>query len=387
MPDRRVDILLVGGGVASVRCARTLRREGFDGSIVIVGAEPRAPYNRPPLSKEVLREDVALDLLAAEPDSWYGRRDIQLVTGTTVVRLDPDEGSAQLDDGSIIGFDRALLASGASVRRLAVPGGEEAYTLRTAGDAVRIRDAARTAGAEAPVVVVGGGFIGLEVASGLAALGLRPTVLEMAPLLWAGSLGTALSAWAVERLEAAGIAVRRTSRVDALERGAAIVAGERLAASFVVAGIGVTPADALGRVAGLLVDDGVVVDAGQRTSHPNVWAAGDVARLDGAPRVEHWHAARESGERAARSMLGAPDGEIPVPWVFSEVAGVAIDVVGATGPWDEERWSEDGRRALLYLRQDRLVGLASIGSAIDVAAARRWVTDGLTSAEVAERIA
>jgi 3-phenylpropionate/trans-cinnamate dioxygenase ferredoxin reductase subunit len=364
-------VLLIGGGVASVRCARTLRREGFDGRILLVGDEPTAPYNRPPLSKELLRDDLPDDLVLAEPERWYDRRGVELLLGRHLAGLDPGAREATLDDGARIGFDRCLLATGAEPRTLPVPGGEGALVLRTLDDARRLRSAAATAGPGAPVVVIGGSFIGIEVASSLRELGLQPTIVEMADVLWAGRLGGELAAWAANRLTDAAIGLRMGAAVDRIGDGA-WVAGEHLPGAFVVAGVGVRPRDALGREAGLEVDDGVVVDDAQRTSHPAVWAAGDVARR-GPLRIEHWHSAREAGERAARSMLGLPIAPAPEPWFFSEVAGASLDVVGMARTWDEERWVSDG--LLAHLENGRVVQLASIGSAMDPARMREVVAD------------
>jgi 3-phenylpropionate/trans-cinnamate dioxygenase ferredoxin reductase component len=373
--DRHVDVLLVGGGVAAARCARELRRGGFSGSIALVGDEGRLPYNRPPLSKELLRDDLPDDLLSAEPGTWYERRGIELRLGAGIGRIDLDARRAELDDGSTMGFERTLLATGAEVRRLPVPGGELALTLRTADDARRLRAAAMAAPGGAPVVVVGGGFIGLEVASGLAALGLRPIVLEMAPAAWGGALGTELATWAAGRLADAGVDLRLDTTVTRIEDGAVGIDGDRLEAAFVVAGIGVAPRVDLGARAGLRVDDGIVVDRGQRTSHAAAWAAGDVARVDGRPRIEHWHAAREAGERAARSMIGAPVEDPPVPWVFSEIGGTALDVFGVADAPEEERWVRR-ESVLALLDDDVLVGLAVIGSSLEPAVARRLVAEG-----------
>lgn len=379
--DRALDVLLVGGGVASVRCARTLRRRGFDGSILLVGAEDRAPYNRPPLSKELLRADLPDELLAAESADWYARRSIDLQIGARVVALELTARRAMLEDGASVFFDRCLLATGAELRPLRVPGAEAALMLRTASDARRIRAAAIAAPRGAPVVVIGGGFIGLEVASGLAAMGLRPTVTEMASSLWGGAMGANLAAWAADRLAAAGIELRLEAAVTRLAEGDAWVGEERLPADFVVAGIGVAPRVELALQAGLATADGVLVDGEQRTSHPSVWAAGDVAGVDGR-RVEHWHAAREGGERAAHSMLGIPVPPAPPPWVFSEVAGATLDVIGGLDGWDEERWLVDGR-LIAYLAAGRVVGLASIDGALPAEAGRQLVAAGASIAEVA----
>lgn len=367
------DVLLIGGGVASVRCARTLRREGLDGRIVLVGDEAVPPYNRPPLSKELLREALPDDLVLAEPETWYGRRRIDLMTGRTVATLDPDAGAATFDDGAVIGFERCLIATGAEPRTLSVPGGEHAHLLRTLADARRLRAAAVEAAPGSPVAVVGGGFIGLEVATSLATLGLRPTVLELGDRLWSGSLGTELSAWATGALDTIGVTIRLGAGVTRVEPGAAWIGDERVEAAFVVAGIGVRPRVALAEAAGLAADDGIVTDGENRTSHARIWAAGDVARRAGT-RIEHWHAAREGGERAARSMLGLDVGPDPAPWVFSEVGGHTLDVIGAVDAWTEERWVEPG--VLAYLDGQRLVGLAIVDAAQPVERARERVGRG-----------
>ena len=381
--DRAVDVLMVGGGVASARCARTLRRNGFDGSLLVVGAEARAPYNRPPLSKELLRLDLSDELLAAEPQSWYERRSVELLIGATIERIDPDDRLASLAGGGTIRFERALIATGAEVRLLAIPGADGSITLRTADDAARLRRTAVTAGPDAPVVVVGGGFIGLEVASSLAWLGLRPTVVELAPTLWGGTLGIELAAWATARLTDVGVGLRLGARTTRLADGAAWIDDERLPAAFVVVGVGVRPRTELAEAAGIRTDDGVVVDAGQRTSHPAVWAAGDVARMEGRPRIEHWHAAREAGERAALSMLGQPLPPLPAPWVFSEIGGMTLDLIGATEGWEEEVWLDGARSILAYLRGNQVVGLAGTEGAVAPDLGRRLVEAGATREEAA----
>ena len=350
-----------------------MRKEGFGGTILLVGDEATVPYNRPPLSKELLREDLPDDLVLAEPERWYERRGVDLLLGRRVTTVDPDAKEATLDDGTRIRFERCLLATGAEPRSLPVPGGENVILLRTLTDARRLRASAVAAGPGAPVVVIGGSFIGIEAASSLRTLGLQPTIVEQADRLWSGRLGTELASWAADRLAGAEIAVRLGARVDRIGDGGVSVDGGHLPAAFVVAGVGVRPRDELGRDAGLQVGDGVVVDAEQRTSHPAMWAAGDVAR-HGPVRIEHWHAAREGGERAAHSMLGQTAAPPPEPWFFSEVAGTSLDVVGVAPAWDEERWVTDG--LLAYLREGSIVQLASIGSAMDASRMREVVASG-----------
>ncbi len=373
--ERSIDVLLVGGGVAAVRCARTLRRRQFDGSILLVGDEPAIPYNRPPLSKELLRDDLPDALVAAEPASWYERRGIELRTGVSVEAIDPTGRRATLSDGSIVRYERCLLATGATPRHLPVPGGHRALLLRTLGDARRLRDAAVLAGRGAPVVVIGAGFIGVEIASGLASLGLQPTVVEVGERLWSGRLGDALPGWAEDRLRGAGVSLRFGSTVSGIDDQAVWIGSVRLPAALVVAGIGVRPRDDLARDAGLEVADGIVVDAGHRTSDARIWAAGDVARR-GPRRVEHWHAAREGGQRAALGMLGLPLDDAPVPWVFTEVAGAAVDVVGDATTWDAERWLTHGA-VLAMVASGRVVQMVAVESALPAERMREIVAAGI----------
>ncbi len=377
-----IDVLLIGGGVASVRCARTLRRHGFEGSLLIVGAEPEPPYNRPPLSKELLRDDLDDELVLAEPRAWYERRRIGLQTDVLVEDLDLSQRRATLGDSSVISFDRCLIATGAEPIRLQVPGAEHGMLLRTLADARRLRNRAVEAPAGSRVIVVGGGFIGVEVASGLAALGLRPLVVAQKSALWSRSLGSELAAWAGARLAAAGVEVRLDASVTKLESDSASIGAERIEAAFTVVGVGVRPRVELARSAGLSEEDGIVTDAAQRTSHSSVWAAGDVARSAGS-RVEHWHSARQSGERAALSMLGLPVPPPPPPWIFTEVGGATVDVVGSVSDSDEERWIRQDA-VLAYLAGEQVVGLAIIGSALDPGTARELIAAN-ASAQIVEQ--
>jgi NADPH-dependent 2,4-dienoyl-CoA reductase/sulfur reductase-like enzyme len=377
MDARHVDVLLVGGGVASARCARTLRRQGYGGTILLVGDEETPPYNRPPLSKELLREDLPTELTLAEPMSWYERRGVELRLDTRVSAIDPDARTATLADGARIAFGQLLLATGAEPRRPPLPGAEHVRLLRTLPDAVALREAA-VAGASA--VVIGGGFIGVEVASSLAARRMSVTVLERSPALWAGTLGEQLSAWAVERLGEAGVTVRLSTPVSSITREGVAIADETLVADLAVAGVGVEPRIELARGAGLDVDDGVLVDDGQRSSAPGVFAAGDMARPRDGVRVEHWHAARESGERAALAMLDQPVAAARAPWIFSEVAGATVDVVGLAASWDDAL-TRDGVHA--YLSGGRVVQVAIIDGAVEVEAARRLVEEEGTGQQLA----
>jgi NADPH-dependent 2,4-dienoyl-CoA reductase/sulfur reductase-like enzyme len=368
MEPRHVDALLIGGGVAAARCARTLRRRGFDGSILIVCEEPWAPYNRPPLTKELLRLDLPRELIFAEPPEWYERHGVELRTGVPAVALDPESRLVELADGSRLGFTHCLLATGAAPRRPPIPGAERAMLLRTVDDAEALR-ARATAGSRA--VVLGGGFIGVEVAGSLAERGVHVTLLELSDALWGGTLGPEVSSWAAGRLKAVGVDVRlRTAATGIEDELAVMTASQRLAADFVLAGVGVSPRVELAERAGLAVDNGVVVDESRRTSAAAVFAAGDMARPSDGPRVEHWHAAREAGEAAALGMLGQPPQSRRAPWVFAEFAGAKLDVVGWAAAWDEIVVREG---LYAYVVGGRVTQLAILDGAVPVEAARAFV--------------
>ncbi len=367
------DVLLIGGGVAAVRCARTLRRRGFAGSILLVGDEPMLPYNRPPLSKELLRDDLPDELVLAEPESWYERRLVDLRLGTRVERLEAADRRAVLDDGTVVAFGQCLLATGAEPRRLPIPGADRALVLRTIADARRL-GAAATPGKAA--VIVGGGFIGVEVASSLAARGVRVVIAELADALWGGAFGADLSSWARARLEDAGVVVRTGAAATAIDEHGIHLGDERIDAGVVLVAAGVTPRTELAAEAGLDVDEGIVTDALHRTSAPSVFAAGDVARVAGA-RVEHWHAAREGGERTALAMVGEPIPAARAPWVFSEVAGHQLDVVGsATDANQIRRIGDDERFALAYVSGNVVEQVAIVDAAVPVDEARALVERG-----------
>jgi 3-phenylpropionate/trans-cinnamate dioxygenase ferredoxin reductase component len=369
-PTDRVDVLMIGGGVASVRCARTLRRHGFAGSILLVGDEPVHPYNRPPLSKELLRDDLPDELVLAEPETWYARRDVGVRLDTSVVHLDSVERTAEMQDGYRVTFGHCLLATGAEPRRPPIPGAELGMVLRTLADAHRLGAAA---GPGTRTVIIGGGFIGVEVASSLASRGARVLVAELADELWGGSLGTELSAWARERLAEAGVTVMTRTAATAIEDRGVRLGADLVEADLVLLAVGVTPRIGLAAAAGLEVDDGVVTDRQHRTSAPSIFAAGDVARVAGV-RVEHWHAAREGGERAALAMLGEAVPASPAPWIFSEVAGHQLDVVGsAPAAIDVRRIGDDRRFVLAYVSDGVVRQIAIVNAAVPVEEARALV--------------
>lgn len=376
MAESRVDVLLVGGGVASVRCARALRRLHFDGSILLVGEEGHLPYNRPPLSKEMLRDDVSLALLEAEGAAWYERRGIELRLGTPVTSIDRDRGIALLADGTSIGFGRLLLATGAVPRRPRIAGAERSLSLRTVDDALALRAAV---GSRSRVVIVGGGFIGVEVAASLAAIGAHVTVVELGDRLWGGSLGPALSAWAADALIRMGVALRMGSAITAISEAHVSIGDEQVGSDVVLVSVGVQPREELARDAGLACDNGIMTDAAHRTADARIFAAGDVASVAGL-RVEHWHAAREGGERAAAAMLGRELDARRAPWIFSDFGERHLDVVGDASAAERSEVIGDLDRGpglvAWFDGAGRALQLAVADGAIDVEQARGLVESG-----------
>lgn len=364
MEPRHVDVLLVGGGVAAARCARTLRRGGFAGTIVLVGEEPTPPYNRPPLSKELLREELPDELVLAEPASWYERRGVALRLGVPATALDPGERLVDLADGTRLRYGACLLATGAAPRVPTFP----AHLLRTLADAHLLRDAA---GGATSATVVGGGFIGVEVAASLAARGVAVRLLCGGDRLWGGAFGVAASDWATEALRRTGVEVRFGADPEPVD-------------GLVVAGIGVAPRVELAVAAGLEVDDGILVDGRQATSAAGVHAAGDAARTRDRPRVEHWHAARESGERAGLAILGRPVPAPSPPWIFTELGAAKLDAVGWPAPGAVETELAPG--VIGFVREGAVVQVVILDGAAGVEPIRALVERGGSPSELATMI-
>lgn len=326
-------MVVVGGGLAGVRVLQGLRSGGYDGELVLVGAEDRAPYDRPPLSKQVLRGREVVPLL---PPDGLRALGVDVRLGTRAIGLDTAELAVELDDGRRLVADDVVLAVGAIARPLRVPGGEAALTVRTADDALTLRGLLVPG---ARVVVVGAGFVGCEVASSARALGCEVTLVEPLPTPLHRSLGPVVGERVTALHESAGVAVLSGAPpVVAVEDGtpsAVLLAdGTRLGADVVVAAVGAQLDLGWLDGSGVLIDDGVVCDAGGRTSVPGVWAAGDCARW-WSPRygqhllVEHWTSADRQGSLVASGLLGgaAPERD-ELPYVWSDQQGLKLQVVG-----------------------------------------------------------
>lgn len=337
-------LVIIGGGLAGVKAAQTLRSEGFGGSIVLVGAEAHLPYERPPLSKEYLQGKADRDSVFVQPASWFAQQGIEVRTALAAEALALAQREVHLSDGSVVRYDGLLLAPGSMPRRLSVPGSDLSgvHYLRTLDDCDDLR-----AGLEqtSHLVIVGGGWIGLEVAAAARLQGIAVTILEQAPLPLVGVLGPEVAQIFADLHRAQGVDLRCGVGVSAFVgddghfAGVELADGTHIAADRAVVGVGVSPNLELARTAGLKVDKGIVVDATLRTSDPAVFAAGDVAQayhplLGTHIRVEHWANALNQGPHAARSMLGATEPYDRLPYFFTDQYDLGMEYTGYVGPQD-----------------------------------------------------
>ncbi len=330
-------VVVAGAGLAGARAVETLREEGFDGRLVLVGDEPDRPYERPPLSKDYLRGDTERETIYVHPEAFYAEHDVELRLGRRAVELDVGESELVLDDGEWVDYDRLLLATGAEPRRLAIPGAERdgVLYLRSVADCDMLRERLDRGGA---VVVVGGGWIGCEVAASARARGLEVTVIAPDAVPLERVLGRKLGAVYRDIHLDHGVQMRLETGVEAFEGAGAVErvrtsAGDAIDCDFVVIGIGAQPRTEIAAHAGIATVDGILVNAQLRTDAPDVFAAGDVASVQHPfygerIRVEHWDNAREQGPVAAHNMLGR---ELPyerLPYFFSDQYEIGMEYTG-----------------------------------------------------------
>ncbi|MGK4580027.1 NAD(P)/FAD-dependent oxidoreductase [Kitasatospora sp. HPMI-4] len=329
--------VIVGASLAGAKAAETLREEGFEGPVVLIGDEQERPYERPPLSKGYLMGKTAREKIYAHSAEWYQEHSIDLRLGTTVTAIDPAAHRVTLADGSSVGFSRLLLTTGASPRRLAVPGADRAnvFYLRRVEDSDRIAAVLRPG---ARIAVVGAGWIGMETASAAREAGCEVTVLQSSELPLLRVLGREAARVFAELHRDHGVDLRFGVRVTGItERGVLLADGTVIEADAVIVGIGVVPNAQLAAAAGLATDDGVLTDQHLQSSHPDVFAAGDVVNafhpLYNRPiRVEHWANALHQPRTAARSMLGEEAVHDRVPYFFTDQYELGMEYTGYVGP-------------------------------------------------------
>ncbi|MCA9531132.1 MAG: NAD(P)/FAD-dependent oxidoreductase [Myxococcales bacterium] len=392
-------VVVVGASLAGLRAAEQLRRRKYAGRLVLIGAEPTLPYDRPPLSKEVLRGELEPDAIGLRRRP-YEELDLDLRLGARAVGLDPAAGRVELDGAAPVAYDGLVIATGSRVRTLPrQPALEGVFTLRTVQDALALR-AALQAGPR--VVVIGAGFIGAEVAASCRQLGLDVTLVEALEAPLAKSLGAELGRRLAAVHEAQGVTVRCGAGVAAIEgRGGrvervALDDGASLDADVVVVGIGVVPNVEWLDGSGLDVGDGVECDETCRASAPNVVAAGDVARwynplFDERMRIEHWTHATEQGKHAAQTLLLGPDEAqpfAPAPLFWSDQYTLKIQGAGRFRATDTRHVChgglDDDRFCVLYGRDDRLVGVLTFDLPAKAIAYRAMITRRASWAEALE---
>jgi 3-phenylpropionate/trans-cinnamate dioxygenase ferredoxin reductase subunit len=339
--------VIVGGGLAGAKAAEALRTQGFEARLVVIGAEHHAPYERPPLSKDYLMGKSQREKVFAHAHHWYAEHDVELRLGQFVTRLDRDARSVELADGSVVSYDKLLLTTGASPRQLRVPGADASgvHYLRTLDDSDVLR---ATLAAISRLVVIGAGWIGLEVTAAARLAGVGVTVVETAELPLLRVLGPEVAEVFAGLHREHGVDFRFNASLAEIltDKGAAsgvrLDDGTTIAADAVLVAVGAAPNVQLAEAAGLQVDNGVVVDAALRTSDPNIFAAGDVAnafhpRYQRHIRVEHWANARQQPKAAAASMLGNDASYEELPYFYTDQYDLGMEYVGFVEPGDYDR--------------------------------------------------
>jgi NADPH-dependent 2,4-dienoyl-CoA reductase/sulfur reductase-like enzyme len=393
--DATDPIVIVGGGLTGATAARTLREEGFAGPILLIGDEPHPPYERPPLSKAYLTGDADRASLFVHAPDWYREHDVTLLTGVRVTTIDRSTHTVVAADGRRLRYAKLLLATGSTPRPLPAPGTDldGVLSLRTITDAERL---APRLTADAEVVVIGGGWVGLEVAAAARQRGARVTVVETTTLPLQRVLGREAAQIFADLHQANGVhlltgrsvrGLRGHGRVEAVE----LTDGTTRPADLVVVGIGAWPNVDLAGAAGLAVRDGVLTDASLRTSDPDIFAAGDIAefehpRLGRSLRVEHWANARDSAAVAARAMLGLPAVHDGLPYFYSDQYDLGMEYRGHVEPGGYDRVVFRGPKGLVdgkcpqvvvfWTRQARVLAAMNVNSWDDGPALERLVRAG-----------
>ena len=381
-------IVIAGGGQAAAQAVDTLRRKGFTGTLVLIGEEPWLPYQRPPLSKKYLAGALERERLLLRPAHFYESHAVETRLGRRVEEISPREQRLRLDDGSTVAYDALLIATGSRPRQLTAPGTDldGVHFLRTIADVERIR-AGWAAGKR--LVIVGGGYIGLEVAATARELGLEVTVLEMADRVMNRVVCPEISSFYEAEHSRHGVRILCNSKVRALAaipgstrvRAVVTADGDEHAADCVVLGCGAVPAEQLAAAAGLACENGVVVDERCRTSDPVIFAAGDCSnhpslRYGRRLRLESVDNAFEQGASAALNMLGLAIAHDKVPWFWSDQYDLKLIIIGVSQGYDAVVMRGDPAThafSACYLRGGELIAVDAVNSPKDQMAARKLI--------------
>jgi 3-phenylpropionate/trans-cinnamate dioxygenase ferredoxin reductase subunit len=390
-------VVIIGAGQAGVQAAAELRAAGHDGSITLVGEENALPYHRPPLSKTYLTGEKGPDALIMRGEGFFTEQRIDFLRGVAAASIDRAGGRVMLADGRALPYTRLVFATGAAPRRLTCPGHDldGVMLLRGRADSDVLREKLAAA---SRVVVVGGGFIGLEVAASAAKLGKQVTVLEMLPRLMARAVGEGISGWFAEQHRAHGVDIRLGEGVEAIIGSGGKVAsvattgGASIPCDVVVVGVGVIPNGALAAAAGLEVRGAIVTDAAMRTADPAIYALGDCAlfphpRAEGLVRLESVQNAVDQAKVVAAGIMGKEAAYDAVPWFWSDQYDLKLQMVGLSAGHDEthERGSRDEKRfSVFYFRSGRLIAIDSVNRPADHMRGRKALAgaDAISPAQI-----
>ena len=382
----RTTHVIVGGGLAAARAAKAMRDKSFDGRIVIVAAEPHPPYDRPPLSKAVLLGAAPLESTRLLTPEFFREKDIELRLGATAEAIDRTARRVRLSDGEAVAYDKLLIATGARARRLTIPGSDLGgiFYLRGLDDCAALGAALRP---DAAVAIVGGGYIGLEVAASARKRGCRVSVLEAQGAVLSRITAPEVAAWFEELHRASGVDVHtgvavagfggKGGRVDHV----LLSDGRRIAADVVVIGVGAVPNAELAAEAGLAVENGITVDGQARTADSHIFAAGDATNhpnplLGRRIRLESWQNAQNQAIVAATAMCGGEARYAEIPWFWSDQHDVNLQIVGLPDTWDRivtRRYDKARSLTFVYVRDGRVVGGNALNAPRDIPVLRQLI--------------
>jgi len=379
-------IVIIGAGQAAAQAVQSLRAEGFTGSLTLVGDEAYPPYQRPPLSKAYLLGTFERPRLFLKADAYYAEAGCELLLNTAAKAIHRGERMVELTDGRKLRYDKLLLTTGARVRRLKCPGADlpGVHYLKTIADVDGLQEVFR---AGKRIAIVGGGYIGLEVAAVGAKRGLDVTVFEAMDRLMARAVSPELSAFYAAEHEKAGVKLKLKTGVEAFEGNGkvetVVAGGERTPADIVLVGIGVVPCDELAVAAGLASEDGIVVDQNARTGDPHIWAAGDCTRHVGREghyiRLECVQNAIDQAKHAALAMVGKPKTYSEVPWFWSDQYDLKLQIAGLARPTDRLVLRGDPKNrkfAVFHLRDGAVAAVEAVNAAPEYMIGKKLVADG-----------
>lgn len=380
------NIVIIGAGQAGAQAVQSLRSEGFTGPITMVGDEAYPPYQRPPLSKAYLLGNFERPRLFLKSDAFYQEAGCELILSTTAAAIHRADRTVELADGRLLPYDKLLLATGARVRKLRCPGADlpGIHYLKTIADVDGLQEVFQSG---KRIAIVGGGYIGLEVAAVGAKRGLDVTVLEAMDRLMARAVSPQLSAFYAAEHEKAGVKLKLHTGVEAFEGNGKVervkAGGQTYEADIVLVGIGVVPCDELAVRAGLASEDGIVVDQNARTGDPHIWSAGDCTRHVGREghyiRLECVQNAIDQAKHAALAMVGKPKTYSEVPWFWSDQYDLKLQIAGLARPSDRlvQRGDPASRKfAVFHLRDGAVAAVEAVNAAPEYLIGKKMIAEG-----------